>query len=57
MKALALPKLKIAIRKSLKYMARDIQLSVAGPSSPSQDAGLATAGSTRPGSASTWAPA
>jgi len=44
MKSLAIPKLKKAIGKSLKYMARDIQLSVAGAQLAITDAGLADGG-------------
>lgn len=44
MKALAIPKLRKAIGKSLKYMARDIQLSVAGAQLAMLDAGLADGG-------------
>ena len=44
MKSLAIPKLRKAIGKSLKYMARDIQLSVAGAQLAMTDAGLADGG-------------
>jgi 3-oxoacyl-[acyl-carrier-protein] synthase II len=44
MKALALPKLRKAIGKSMKYMARDIQLSVASAQLAINDAGLADGG-------------
>ena len=44
MKALAIPRLRKAIGKSLKYMARDIQLSVAGAQLAISDAGLADGG-------------
>ena len=44
MKALAIPRLKKAIGKSLKYMARDIQLSVAAAQLAMVDAGLADGG-------------
>ncbi|WP_435006013.1 beta-ketoacyl-[acyl-carrier-protein] synthase family protein [Tundrisphaera lichenicola] len=44
MKALAIPRLKKSIGKSLKYMARDIQLSVAGAQLAMVDAGLADGG-------------
>src|SRR4051794_19126446 len=40
MKALAIPRLRKAIGKSLKYMARDIQLSVAGAQIAMVDSGL-----------------
>jgi 3-oxoacyl-[acyl-carrier-protein] synthase II len=43
-KSLAIPKLWDKIRKSLKYMARDIQLSVAGAQLAILDAGLADGG-------------
>ena len=42
------------LRKSLKYMARDIQLAVAAAQMASWTPASPTAGSTRPGSASTW---
>ncbi len=44
MKSLALPRLRKAISKSLKYMARDIQLSVAGAQLAMLDAGLVDGG-------------
>ena len=44
MKALAIPKLRKAIGKSLKYMARDIQLAVAGAQLAIDDAGLTNGG-------------
>jgi 3-oxoacyl-[acyl-carrier-protein] synthase II len=44
MKSLAIPRLRKAIGKSLKYMARDIQLSVAGAQLAITDAGLADGG-------------
>lgn len=44
MKALAIPKLRKAIGKSLKYMARDIQLAVAGAQLAILDAGLTDGG-------------
>ncbi len=57
LKTYALPEHRKALSKSLKYMARDIQLAVAAAELAMVDAGLATAASTRPGSASTSAPA
>ncbi len=44
MKALAIPRLRKEIGKKLKYMARDIQLSVAGAQLAFLDAGLADGG-------------